>query len=62
VSSDMGRCTDTIVVDSRLAVNTSQLEKAAQEALSFITSHIFSHRTSLKVQTSKGNYLTSVSS
>lgn len=44
-----------------LSVNTSQLGEAAQEALSFITSHLRTHRTSLKVQTSKGNYLTSVS-
>ena len=44
-----------------LSANTSQLGDAAQEALSFITSYIRSHGTSLKVQTSKGNYLTSVS-
>jgi len=44
-----------------LSANTSQLGEAAQEALSFITSHVRSHGTSLKVQTSKGNYLTSVS-
>jgi len=43
-----------------LSSNTSQLGKAAQEAISYITSHVRSHATSLKVQTSKGNYLTSL--
>ncbi|KAF9232140.1 hypothetical protein BU15DRAFT_81571 [Melanogaster broomeanus] len=43
-----------------LSSNTSQLGDAAQEAVSYITSHIRSHATSLKVQTSKGNYLTSL--
>jgi protein SMG6 len=43
-----------------LSSNTSQLGEAAQAALSFITSHVRSHSTSLKVQTSKGNYLTSL--
>ena len=44
-----------------LGSNTSQLGEAAQEAVAYITSHIRSHATSLKVQTSKGNYLTSLS-
>lgn len=44
-----------------LCANTSQLGEAAQEAVAYITSHVRSHATSLKVQTSKGNYLTSVS-
>lgn len=44
-----------------LCSNTSQLGETAQEAVAYITSHIRSHATSLKVQTSKGNYLTSVS-
>ncbi|KAL4074508.1 hypothetical protein V8B97DRAFT_2092695 [Scleroderma yunnanense] len=44
-----------------LSSNASELGDTAQEALSFITSHIRSYGTSLKVQTSKGNYLTSVS-
>lgn len=43
-----------------LGANTSQLGEAAQEAVGYITSHIRSHATSLKVQTSKGNYLTSL--
>ena len=50
----MGGCADTSSIDNRLAENTSQLDKAAQEALSFITFHIFSQKTSLKVQTLKG--------
>ncbi|KAF8559498.1 hypothetical protein OG21DRAFT_1594361 [Imleria badia] len=44
-----------------LSSNASQLGEAAQEAVAYITSHIRSHATSLKVQTSKGNYLTSLS-
>ncbi|KAF8638491.1 hypothetical protein AX16_010474 [Volvariella volvacea WC 439] len=43
-----------------LALNDSQLGIAAQNALSYITSHIRTHSASLKVQTSKGNYLTSL--
>ncbi|EAU88181.2 hypothetical protein CC1G_03853 [Coprinopsis cinerea okayama7 len=44
-----------------LAANTStQLAEAASSALNYITSHIRSHSLSLKVQTSKGNYLTSL--
>ena len=61
ISGSMSGCTDT--TDNGLSANTSQLDKAAQEVLSFITSHICLHGTSLKVQTCdlKGNYLTSVS-
>ncbi|OAX36867.1 hypothetical protein K503DRAFT_801694 [Rhizopogon vinicolor AM-OR11-026] len=44
-----------------LSSNPSQLGEAAQEAVAYITSHVRSHSTSLKVQTSKGNYLTSLS-
>ena len=43
-----------------LAVNASPLGEAAQAALSHIASHLRSHAASLKVQTSKGNYLTSL--
>ncbi|EGN96009.1 hypothetical protein SERLA73DRAFT_112057 [Serpula lacrymans var. lacrymans S7.3] len=44
-----------------LSSNSSQLGGAAQEALSYITSHFKTHSMSLKVQTSRGNYLTSLS-
>lgn len=44
-----------------LSANTSQLGEAAQAAMSYISSHFKSHSTSLKVQTSKGNYLSSLS-
>ena len=44
-----------------LSTNTSQLGEAAQTAMTYISSHIRSHASSLKVQTSKGNYLTSLS-
>ncbi|KAL0572625.1 hypothetical protein V5O48_009328 [Marasmius crinis-equi] len=40
--------------------SSAQLSEAANNALNYITSHIRSHSTSLKVQTSKGNYLTSL--
>jgi protein SMG6 len=43
-----------------LGSNISQLGEAAQEAVAYITSHVRSHAMSLKVQTSKGNYLTSL--
>lgn len=39
---------------------SSQLSEAAEDALKYITSHIRTCSTSLKVQTSKGNYLTSL--
>ncbi|KAF7322791.1 PINc domain-containing protein [Mycena chlorophos] len=44
-----------------LSSNPTQLGEAAQAAMSYLSSHIRSHATSLKVQTSKGNYLTSLS-
>ena len=44
-----------------LSSNSSQLGEAAQAALTYITSHVRSHSTSLKVQTSRGNYLTTLS-
>jgi hypothetical protein len=44
-----------------LSLNPSKLGEAAQEAIAYITSHIRSHSASLKVQTSKGNYLVSLS-
>ncbi|KAF8448043.1 hypothetical protein L210DRAFT_3441767 [Boletus edulis BED1] len=44
-----------------LSSNTSQLGETAQEAIAYITSHIRSHAMSLKVQTSKGNYLMTLS-
>ena len=40
-----------------IANNSSPLGQAAAAAITFITSHIRSHSLSLKVQTSKGNYL-----
>lgn len=43
-----------------LSANTSQLGEAAQAAMTYISSHFKSHSTSLKVQTSKGNYLSSL--
>jgi hypothetical protein len=43
-----------------LSANPSQLGEAAQAAMAYLQSHIRSHSTSLKVQTSKGNYLTSL--
>ncbi|KAL4259410.1 PIN domain-containing protein [Pleurotus pulmonarius] len=43
-----------------LATNVPPLGQAARDALEYVTSHIRSHSISLKVQTSKGNYLTSL--
>lgn len=43
-----------------LATNMSTLGQAARDALEYVTSHIRTHSISLKVQTSKGNYLTSL--
>ncbi|KAJ7134972.1 hypothetical protein C8R43DRAFT_894524 [Mycena crocata] len=43
-----------------LSSNPSQLGEAAQAAMTYLSSHIRSHAISLKVQTSKGNYLTSL--
>jgi len=44
-----------------LSSNTTQLGEAARAAMAYISSHIRSHSSSLKVQTSKGNYLSSLS-
>ena len=44
-----------------LSANTSQLREAADTAMTYISTHIQSHALSKKVQTSKGNYLTSLS-
>ncbi|KII88741.1 hypothetical protein PLICRDRAFT_176290 [Plicaturopsis crispa FD-325 SS-3] len=44
-----------------LSSNTTALGEAAQSAMSYITAHIRTHSKSLKVQTSKGNYLTTLS-
>lgn len=43
-----------------LSTNVTQLGEAADAAMRYISSHIRSHTLSLKVQTSKGNYLTSL--
>jgi predicted ribonuclease YlaK len=43
-----------------LSANRSDLGKAASNASQYITSHIRSHSSSLKVQTSRGNYLTTL--
>ncbi|KAF7304708.1 PINc domain-containing protein [Mycena kentingensis (nom. inval.)] len=44
-----------------LSANPSQLGEAAQASMAYLSAHIRTHATSLKVQTSKGNYLTSLS-
>jgi len=43
-----------------LSTNSFQLGEAAQAAMAYLSSHIQSHSASLKVQTSKGNYLGSL--
>jgi protein SMG6 len=43
-----------------LSSNSSPLGEASQAAMAYISSHIRSHSTSLKIQTSKGNYLSSL--
>ena len=43
-----------------LATNSSPLGEAATKAVTYITSQIRAHGLSLKVQTSKGNYLTTL--
>lgn len=40
-----------------LVNNPSQLGEAAQSAMEYVTSHLRTHSISLKIQTSKGNYL-----
>lgn len=47
-------------LDGLKSNSSSQLSEAADSALSYITTHIRSHAMSLKVQTSKGNYLTTL--
>ncbi|KAI0371731.1 hypothetical protein BV20DRAFT_978724 [Pilatotrama ljubarskyi] len=42
------------------SVNASPLGQAATAALQYITSHVRSHAASLKVQTSRGNYLSNL--
>ena len=44
-----------------LASNASPLGDAAQNALTYVSTHVRSHALSLKIQTSKGNYLTTLS-
>jgi len=47
---------------SKASANSApQLIQAAQSALAYLSSHVRSHSMSLKIQTSKGNYLTSLS-
>jgi hypothetical protein len=43
-----------------ISSNASQLGDAAKAAISYIISHVRSHSMSLKVQTSKGNYLSTL--
>ncbi|KAJ6546460.1 hypothetical protein DFH09DRAFT_1171098 [Mycena vulgaris] len=55
---------DTNILLSSLSLFASVVESlqwTAQAAMTYLSSHIRSHATSLKVQTSKGNYLTSLS-
>jgi len=44
-----------------LALNTNLLSKVAKAAVAFVVSHVRSHADSLKVQTSRGNYLSLLS-
>jgi hypothetical protein len=44
-----------------LAINVSPLGEVTQAVLAYITSRLRSHAASLKVQTSKGNYLATLS-
>lgn len=44
-----------------LKVSNSPLSEAANAAIHYIVSHLRSHLTLLKVQTSKGNYLSTLS-
>ena len=43
-----------------LSSNTSQLSEAAQAAMAYVSLHTQTHSASLKVQTWKGNYLSSL--
>ncbi|KAM5539454.1 hypothetical protein V8D89_006906 [Ganoderma adspersum] len=49
-----------IELDSQAKGNTTPLGQATVAALAYITAHIRSHSASLKVQTSRGNYLTNL--
>jgi protein SMG6 len=44
-----------------LAMNATPLGEAAKTAIAFVAGHVRSHADSLKVQTSRGNYLSSLS-
>ncbi|KAI0303402.1 hypothetical protein B0F90DRAFT_1911396 [Multifurca ochricompacta] len=44
-----------------LATNATPLGEAAKAAIAFVASHVRSHADALKVQTSRGNYLSSLS-
>ncbi|KAG6869024.1 hypothetical protein C0993_005683 [Termitomyces sp. T159_Od127] len=48
-------------LDGLSANASAQLSEAAQGAVAYVSTHIRSHAVSLKVQTSKGNYLTTLS-
>jgi protein SMG6 len=43
-----------------ISANQSELGRAASSASQYVTDHIRSHSSSLKVQTSRGNYLTTL--
>ncbi|TFK42921.1 hypothetical protein BDQ12DRAFT_299349 [Crucibulum laeve] len=47
-------------LDGLSSSSSAQLAEAAQSAMAYLSSHLRSHAISLKVQTSKGNYLTSL--
>ena len=50
-----------IMVLDVLALNANLLSKVAKAAVAFVVSHVRSHADSLKVQTSRGNYLSLLS-
>ena len=50
----------TIMELDGLASNGNPLGEAAKAAVAFVVSHVRSHADSLKVQTSRGNYLSSL--
>ncbi|KAG6821141.1 hypothetical protein H0H93_005361 [Arthromyces matolae] len=50
-----------IELDGLSSNASSQLSEAAQNAMTYISTHLRSHTLSLKVQTSKGNYLSTLS-
>ncbi|KAJ3833216.1 PIN domain-containing protein, partial [Lentinula raphanica] len=47
-------------LDGLRSNSSPELSEAARAALDYITSHILSHSLSLKIQTSKGNYLSNL--